>query len=35
MDVFGAVADLYETARPGYAPALTDAVLGYSGGRPR
>jgi len=27
MDVFGAVADLYETARPGYPPALTDAVL--------
>jgi SAM-dependent methyltransferase len=34
MDVFGSVADLYETARPGYPPALTDAILAYCGGVP-
>ena len=34
MDVFGSVADLYETARPGYPPALTDAILAYHGGVP-
>ena len=34
MDVFGAVADLYETARPGYPPALADAILAYHGEAP-
>jgi SAM-dependent methyltransferase len=34
MDVFGSVADLYETARPGYPPALVDAILVYCGGVP-
>jgi hypothetical protein len=34
MDVFGSVADLYETARPGYPPALADAIVAYHGGAP-
>lgn len=31
MDVFGSVADLYETARPSYPPALADVILAYCG----
>jgi SAM-dependent methyltransferase len=34
MEVFGRVADLYETARPGYPPELAAAILGYHGGTP-
>lgn len=34
MDVFGTVADLYETVRPGYPSELTDAILAYHGGVP-
>jgi SAM-dependent methyltransferase len=34
MDVFGSLADLYDTARPDYPPALTDAILAYCGGVP-
>ena len=31
MQVFGSVADLYETARPGYPPEIAEAVVGYHG----
>jgi len=34
MEVFGAVADLYDTARPGYPPEIADAILDYHGGVP-
>ncbi|MEV0900803.1 class I SAM-dependent methyltransferase [Actinoplanes sp. NPDC049802] len=34
MDVFGAVADLYEQARPGYPPEVTAAIIDYHGGSP-
>jgi hypothetical protein len=34
VDIFGSVADLYETTRPGYPPALADAILAYHGGVP-
>lgn len=34
MDVFGPVADLYETARPDYPPALADAIVAYHGAPP-
>ena len=34
MDVFGSVADLYQTARPGYPPEVTEAILAYCGGVP-
>ena len=34
MDVFGQVADLYESARPGYPPALADAIVAYHGATP-
>src|SRR4051812_41731103 len=34
MDVFGAVADLYEKQRPGYPPAVADAIIAYHGGVP-
>ncbi|WDZ83842.1 class I SAM-dependent methyltransferase [Micromonospora cathayae] len=34
MDVFGPVADLYDSVRPGYPPEITDAVLAYHGGTP-
>jgi trans-aconitate methyltransferase len=34
MDVFGSVADRYETARPGYPPELADAIAGYHGSTP-
>jgi len=34
MDIFGPVADRYETARPGYPPELADAILAYHGGTP-
>ena len=34
MDVFGSVADLYETARPGYPPEVADAILAYCGSAP-
>ena len=34
MNVFGSVADLYETARPGYPPELADAILAYCGSVP-
>lgn len=34
MDVFGSVAELYETARPGYPPELADAIRAYCGGVP-
>ncbi|MBY8875933.1 methyltransferase domain-containing protein [Micromonospora sp. PLK6-60] len=34
MDVFGPVADLYETARPGYPAEIADAIVAYHGGAP-
>lgn len=34
MDVFGSVADLYETVRPGYPPAIADAIVAHHGGTP-
>jgi SAM-dependent methyltransferase len=34
MRIFGSVAELYETARPGYPPQLSAAIAGYHGGRP-
>lgn len=34
MDVFGQVADLYESARPGYPPELADAIVAYHGATP-
>ncbi|MGC4894551.1 class I SAM-dependent methyltransferase [Micromonospora sp. DT31] len=34
MDVFGAVAEQYEHARPGYPPEITEAILAYHGGTP-
>ncbi|MEU4621334.1 class I SAM-dependent methyltransferase [Actinoplanes sp. NPDC023801] len=34
MDVFGSVADLYETARPGYPAAISAMIVDYHGGRP-
>ncbi|MDI6102412.1 methyltransferase domain-containing protein [Actinoplanes sp. NEAU-A12] len=34
MDVFGSVADLYETARPGYPPEVAGAIVDYHGGVP-
>ena len=34
MDVFGSVADLYDTARPGYPPDIADAILDYHGAVP-
>ncbi|HYN97225.1 MAG TPA: methyltransferase domain-containing protein [Pilimelia sp.] len=34
MDVFGSVADLYETVRPGYPPEIADTIVAYHGGTP-
>ncbi|WP_165521992.1 class I SAM-dependent methyltransferase [Micromonospora zingiberis] len=34
MDVFGPVADLYETVRPGYPPRIADEIVAYHGGTP-
>lgn len=34
MDVFGQVADLYESARPGYPPEIADAIVAYHGATP-
>ncbi|PRX21327.1 class I SAM-dependent methyltransferase [Actinoplanes italicus] len=34
MDVFGSVAELYETARPGYPPEIAAAIVDHHGGRP-
>ncbi|GIJ24897.1 hypothetical protein Vqi01_00590 [Micromonospora qiuiae] len=34
MDVFGQVADLYESTRPGYPPDIADAIVAYHGGPP-
>ncbi|MFY1689680.1 class I SAM-dependent methyltransferase [Plantactinospora sp. WMMB782] len=34
MDVFGPVADLYETTRPGYPPEIADEIVAYHGGTP-
>lgn len=34
MDIFGSVANLYETVRPGYPPTLADAILAYHGSVP-
>ncbi|MEV4640513.1 methyltransferase domain-containing protein [Actinoplanes sp. NPDC049548] len=34
MDVFGSVADLYETARPGYPPGIADEIVAFHGGTP-
>ncbi|WP_326557378.1 class I SAM-dependent methyltransferase [Micromonospora sp. NBC_01796] len=34
MDVFGSVADLYQTVRPGYPPEIADEIVAYHGGRP-
>jgi trans-aconitate methyltransferase len=34
MDVFGSVADLYDTARPPYPHELADAIVAYHGGHP-
>jgi hypothetical protein len=34
MDVFGSVADLYDTARPPYPRELADAIVAYHGGLP-
>ncbi|GAA4934671.1 class I SAM-dependent methyltransferase [Actinoplanes utahensis] len=34
MELFGTVADLYETARPGYPPQIADAILSYHGRTP-
>ena len=34
MNVFGSVADRYETARPGYPPEIADAIRSYHGSTP-
>ncbi|MGI5211795.1 class I SAM-dependent methyltransferase [Plantactinospora sp. CA-290183] len=34
VDVFGSVADQYETARPGYPPEIADEIVAYHGGTP-
>ncbi len=34
MNVFGPVANQYETARPGYPPQVTEAIVAYHGGPP-
>jgi SAM-dependent methyltransferase len=34
VELFGSVADLYETARPGYPPQISAAILDHHGGLP-
>ncbi|WP_433611405.1 class I SAM-dependent methyltransferase [Dactylosporangium sp. CA-139114] len=34
VDVFGPVADLYETVRPGYPPEIAGEIVAYHGGTP-
>ncbi|MFF0718057.1 class I SAM-dependent methyltransferase [Micromonospora sp. NPDC003816] len=34
MDVFGSVADLYDTVRPGYPPEIAGEIVAYHGGTP-
>jgi hypothetical protein len=34
MNIFGSVADRYETARPGYPPEVADAIADYHGRTP-
>jgi trans-aconitate methyltransferase len=34
MDVFGPVADLYESVRPGYPPEIADVILAHHGDTP-
>ena len=34
MELFGTVADLYDSARPGYPPEIAYAILAYHGGGP-
>jgi trans-aconitate methyltransferase len=34
MNLFGQVADQYETARPGYPPEIAEAIVAFHGGTP-